>query len=88
MPTPFNTANPQIQSEELYDNFRKAIHTPLLLWIFGVCSVLFAAGMVYLELRYPVWSHIYFARDKEDAGERNGDAIGGTGEGKEGGGLV
>ena len=45
-----------------------------------MASVLFAAGMVYLELRYPVWSHIYFAREG-----RCGDGVGGE---KDGEGLV
>ena len=40
---------------------------------------------MYLELRYPVWSHIYFAQDKKDAGERDDDRIGGE---KKGGDLV
>ena len=38
-----------------------------------------------LELKYPVWSHIYFAQDKKDAGEQDDDSVG---EEEEGGNLV
>ena len=53
---------------------------PVLLYIVGASSVLFAVGMVYLELRYPVWSHVYFA-----GGARERSGGGGAGKGMQGG---
>ena len=71
-PPPHSTVNPHKQCEERHVDLLRALHNPILSWFSGLGSALLAVRMVYLEMKYPVRSHVYFARSRGDAGERDG----------------
>lgn len=79
LPPPPTTTNqpirPSIQSEHLHTDPLRALDTPITLWFFGIGMALFAVGMVYLELKYSVWSRVDFARDGAGGGGGRGRGL-------------